>query len=451
MRRSTCFSHLSIPLSAVIALTLVAPPAVHAEIKGLTVLAAKDIGPFRGKGYREVEARMEGTAPGGAYAVPVTLAFPKEASDHNGFAIVDVINTVTIGKEQFVIGGGAFPVARRHMGDDFLFGTGNAYVGVIWDKNAVEALDNGTIATPADGYTILRDVAALARDPAAMLPAGAGAPPASAKVVAYGYSQTGSLLRAWYFDHLNTQGGAPTFDGALVAGAGGFCKKLDPPGDAVCEGPLADGGKVIVLSTETDAEWAGYLERGETADYRVVEIAGVSHIPAANADFRAHGLPDQNPVGFGPAFRAALVNLQAWLNGTEPPPSITIDLTDEAPKDLQGGPYRPAARDDDGNAEGGLRLPHMPIVLGDGTKAGAPLGRYDGLAWAHETSNIFFLISGTFTPFPPDKLEALYPDHKAYVAAVAAAAEDLVAKRYILPEDGAAYVEAAAQSDIGRR
>ena len=121
------------------------------------------------------------------------------------------------------------------------------------------------------------------------------------------------------------------------------------------------------------------------------------------------------------------------------------------PKDLQGGPYRPAARDADGNAKGGLRLPHMPVVLGDGGKAGAPLGRYDGLAWAHETSNIFFLISGTFTPFPPDKLEALYPNHKAYVAAVAAAAEDLVAKRYILPEDGAAYVEAAAQSDIGRR
>jgi hypothetical protein len=109
MMRSARFSHLSIPLSAAIALTLAAPPAVHAEIKALTVLAAKDIGPFHSKGYREVEARMEGTAPGGAYAVPVTLAFPKEAFHHNGFAIVDVINTVTIGKEQFVIGGGRFP------------------------------------------------------------------------------------------------------------------------------------------------------------------------------------------------------------------------------------------------------------------------------------------------------------------------------------------------------
>jgi hypothetical protein len=152
--------------AAAITLALTAPPPARAEIKDLTVLAAKDIGPFRGKVYREVEAQMKGSAPGGAYAVPVTLAFPKQASDHNGFAVVDVVNTITIGKEQFVLGGRPLPLARMHMGDDFLFGTGNAYVSVIWDKKAVEALGNGTIATPADGYTILRDAAALARNPA---------------------------------------------------------------------------------------------------------------------------------------------------------------------------------------------------------------------------------------------------------------------------------------------
>lgn len=445
------FSHLPVPLAAAIALTLAVPPAAQADIKGLTVLAAKSSGPFRGKVYREIEARMEGTAPGGAYAVPVTLAFPSAASDHNGFAVVDVINTVTIGKEQFAIGGRPFPLARIHMGDDFLFGTGNAYVGVIWDKDAVEALGNGAIAAPGDGYTILRDAAALARDPAAMLPAEAGAPPVSNKVVAYGYSQTGSLLRAWYFNHLNTQGGAPAFDGALVAGASGFCKNLDPPSDDICEGPLANGGKVIVLSTETDVEWTGYVERGETPHYRVLEVAGVSHIPASVADFRGHGLPEQNPVDFGPAVRAALVNLQAWLHGTEPPPSITIELTGEAPKDIQGGPYRPAARDADGNAKGGLRLPHMPVVLDDGRNAGAPLGRYDGLAWAYEKTNIFFFISGTFTPFPPEKIAALYPDHETYVAAVRAAAEDLVVRRHILAEDAQAYIDAAERSDVRRR
>jgi hypothetical protein len=433
-----------------IGLVHAAPPAAHAEITGLTVLAAKDIGPFRGKAYREVEARMEGSAPGGAYAVPVTLAFPKEASDHNGFALLDVINTVTIGKEQWVLGGQPYPVARIHMGDDFLFGTGNAYVGVIWDKIAVEALGNGTIAAPADGYTILRDAAGLARNPAQHLPANAGAAPASDKVVAYGYSQTGSLLRGWYAEKLNQAEGSPTFDGALIGGAGGYCRDLDPPGSALCAGPVGDGGKVISLLPETDVEWGGDAERAEHSDYRVIEIAGVSHIPVSAADFRGHGMPEQNPVGFEPVFRAALANLQAWLNGTEPPPSVAIELSDAPPRDLEGDPVRSAARDADGNAKGGVRLPHMPAVLEDGKKVGAPLGQYTGFAWDHEKSNFFFTISGTFRPFSPDELEALYPDHEAYVAAVTAAAEDLVAKRYILQEDAQAYIEAAKRSDAGK-
>ena len=115
------------------------------------------------------------------------------------------------------------------------------------------------------------------------------------------------------------------------------------------------------LLPETDAEWGGYAERGEHPDYRVVEIAGVSHIPVSAADFRSHGMPEQNPVGFEPVFRAALVNLQEWLNGRDDPPlSVAIELSDAPPRDFDGAPIRSAARDADGNAKGGVRLPHMP-------------------------------------------------------------------------------------------
>ncbi len=48
------------------------------------------------------------------------------------------------------------------------------------------------------------------------------------------------------------------------------------------------------------------------------------------------------------------------------------------------------------------------------------------------------------------KLSALYPDHEAYVSAIATSAQDLMAKRYILPEDAEAYIDAAKRSDIGR-
>jgi hypothetical protein len=161
-------------------------------------------------------------------------------------------------------------------------------------------------------------------------------------------------------------------------------------------------------------------------------------------------MPEQNPEGFKPVVRAALVNLQEWLNGREPPPSVAIELSESATRTFDGSPVRGAMRDDDGNAKGGLRLPHMPTVLDDGTKAGAPLGRYTGFAWDHEKSNFYFTISGTFTPFPEGKLRALYPTHEAYVSAVSLAAKDLVAKRYILQEDADGYIEAAGKSDIGQ-
>jgi hypothetical protein len=135
-RRRLMCAILASAFTAVIAVgpAAVTSPPARAEPSGLTVRTAKDIGPFRGKAYREVEAQLRSTAPGGAYAVPITLAFPKRVSDHNGFAIVDIVNTITIGKEQFVLGGQPLPLARGHMGDDFLFGKGNVYVGVIWDK-----------------------------------------------------------------------------------------------------------------------------------------------------------------------------------------------------------------------------------------------------------------------------------------------------------------------------
>jgi hypothetical protein len=63
---------------------------------------------------------------------------------------------------------------------------------------------------------------------------------------------------------------------------------------------------------------------------------------------------------------------------------------------------------------------------------------------------MFFTISGTFTPFPKEKLRALYPTRDAYVSAVSLAAKDLAAKRYILQEDADAYIEAAARSNIGQ-
>jgi hypothetical protein len=422
-----------------------------AELTHLVVTSSSDMGPFRGKSYREIQATMEGLAPGGAYSVPIVLAFPKTAADYNGFALIDVFNTVTVGNPKWVTGGRVFPVARQHMGDDYLFGNGNFYVGVLWDKVAAEFLRTGTITAPTDGYEILRDASFLARNPAAAhFPSGFTSPRAADKVIAYGYSQSGGILRGFYLRRLNTSKRELTFDGALIDGARGVCRYLDSPSPSGCEGLLSDGGKVIAINTETDSQWSGFNARGETADYRDIEVAGVSHLPVAVVDFRGFGAPRQNPVDAFPVSRAALTNLQLWLRGTDPPPSVYIALQEGPAGDLLGIPFKEALRDTDGNALGGVRLPHLQTGLDDGKTAGASLGTYRGLDLDFKDTNVFFLISGSFAPFSEDRLRALYPNHDAYVSAVSLAAKDLVVKRYILQEDADAYIEAAVRSPIGQ-
>lgn len=428
------------------------PLAASAEITELTIVDAADIGPFDGKPYREIDARLRGMAPGGSYEVPLTLAFPTKAADFDGVVVVDIVNTITLFMDGFKPAGGAFPMARVHMGDAFLFGRGNGYVAVNWDDEAVRKLGQGSIAARTDGYTVIRDAATVARYPSRYLPSSAGIEaPGQARTVAYGFSQTGGLLRGWFFDHLNTADGAPAFDGGISAGASGWCTDLANDDGKPCPGPVADGAKVISLLSEGDVEWGGVDERGESPDYRVIDIAGVSHIPATAADFRQQGMPAQNPVGFEPVVRAALVNMIDWLDGRDPPPSLALEVSDEPGALLMGEPLTSLVRDGDGNARGGLRLPHMPSRLTDGTPAGAPLGTYRGLALDRQEENIYFTISGTFTPFGPEKLAARYPDHAAYVAAVTAAANDLGERRYILPEDATAYIEAARSADVAGR
>ena len=82
-------------------------------------------------------------------------------------------------------------------------------------------------------------------------------------MIAYGYSQTGGLLRTSTATHANSTGGL-AFDGALYGGAGGFC--LDPTlvrsGFPCGDGPVSDGGKVIAFNGEGDASGSAIASAG---------------------------------------------------------------------------------------------------------------------------------------------------------------------------------------------
>ena len=84
----------------------------QAEISAVKVSSTTDAGSFRGRPYQRYDGRMEGTAPGGGYSVPVTVLLPANLSDGNGFSVVDVLNTVAVGKDS-VLGPDPLPLAHE--------------------------------------------------------------------------------------------------------------------------------------------------------------------------------------------------------------------------------------------------------------------------------------------------------------------------------------------------
>lgn len=418
-----------------------------ASVTGISVRSVRDLGTFAGKPYREAALQIRGTAPTGPYSVPAVVTYPLRASDANDAALVEPYNTVPYWFPDPRIPADPFTPARIVLSDEYVFGEGNVHIAVHWDEGAIEARGEGFMTAGSDGYQLLRDTAALVRSPgSAPYPPKFRRPPAASTVVATGYSGSSNFLRDFYLKGESEHGGM-AFDGALLLAPNATCASPDAPVAFYhCPGVITDGGEVLVVNTEADAEFAGFTERGHTRHYRVQELAGIAHIPSSIFDLRQVGQPEQNPVSAGPAFRAAHTNLLRWMKGARAPESRYLRLQDTPPTDLAGFPYIPARRDADGNALGGIRLPHMPSRK-HGRPAGAPLGTYTGLDL--QDPNGLHFLAGTFHPFSQARLNDLYPRHAVYVDRVRRAANRLLAERHILRSDRDAYIESAKRDRPG--
>jgi len=206
----------------------------------------------------------------------------------------------------------------------------------------------------------------------------------------------------------------------------------------------------------------------------------------------------QNPISPGPALRALLAALIEWVvAGKEPPPSRVprlLDGTLVVPSsraavgflEIPGVTYTGVASfrelydygpefdcgiistlppvstgrtystlvpkvDADGIDRAGIRLPDIAT----------PVGTYTGWNLLASAPKDECSAMGSFMPFARSKkeriaagdprlsLEERYATHSRYVDEVRAAAERLVTERLLLPEDAAAYVEAAKTRDLG--
>jgi len=230
-------------------------------------------------------------------------------------------------------------------------------------------------------------------------------------------------------------------------------------------------------------------------DVRIYMTNGAPH-GAAPSRHRTVTVHERNPLGVEAVQRAMLTNLDRWLTaGVEPPPSRVprIDRGEliTAAEHARRFPLIPGARDPgrnlqpprldlgpefwttgvfsvvpaipgdpwptlvpafdaDGNGIGGIRLPELAAPLGTyqgfnprATAAGAPdyLTRFDGSFWAFPVTEDERRRIGD----PRPSLEERYADHQNYVNRVAAVADELVAQRLLLAEDGAAVVELAGR------
>ncbi len=223
---------------------------------------------------------------------------------------------------------------------------------------------------------------------------------------------------------------------------------------------------------------------------RAYMLAGAPHASAWNMVVSRNpvcALP-LNPVSAGPALRALLTDLQAWIaDGVEPPSSrvptlaagTLVPAAEVYPVPIPGLKYHeqyaradwivpgtklPAVRGiypqylpragSDGNAIAGLRLPMLA----------APRATYTGwnpVVGAEGEQDLCTQLGGA-VPFaatraerdaagdPRPSLAERYPTPESYVDAVRAAAAHLVADRLLLPEDAEQAVDAARAGTLAR-
>jgi hypothetical protein len=211
---------------------------------------------------------------------------------------------------------------------------------------------------------------------------------------------------------------------------------------------------VLVFQTETDVGSAGYRQP-DTKRYRLWEVAGSAHYdhyglavgpsdvgdgqgavlnlaamqaPATDPNARFACTLPINAGGTHWVLNAAVHQLDRWVvTGTPPPVAPRLELTSTAPVTI--------ARDEQGNALGGVRSPHVdaPIAAVTGTRNGG---------------SRFCFLFGTTVPFTPEQLAALYPTHKQFASKWNQATRQAVNAGFLLEPDAKELRAAVAQSEI---
>jgi hypothetical protein len=267
----------------------------------------------------------------------------------------------------------------------------------------------------------------------------------------WGYSQTGMFLYT-YINAIHPlvlqSDGKPPYDGYLIGVANGpgqlnQCSAQIPQGNPRQQ--IKNAGVPVIRVMSQSDYLSGIAARRPDSDvapdlFRNYEIAGSAHATPDELNFAAspediiragRTVPamrcNEGPRSRFPnsiAFNAILQNLKLWAIKHIPPPRA------EPIKVEHGKPVL----DEFGNVLGGVRSPYVDV----------PTSTWFGSS----TGESFCFIAGHEAPFGRAQLKKLYPNHKAYVNAVAKNLSSLVSERFVTKADAKKLLEEAKRAPI---
>jgi len=292
----------------------------------------------------------------------------------------------------------------------------------------LDVTDGGKITDDSLCYDIFSQAAQAMRCPVGIDPMGG----LDVKLVlAIGASQSASRLTIYY----NSIHPLHNVVDAFYLLVGGFGTRTDL------------STKIFQVLSEFEVKLGAYRRIPNSANHHTWEIAGAAHSGYDSYLYRKpiglrEGItPSSIECGIKPVFsrtptvyalNAAYDHLVRWVkHGTPPPTAPLIELVSV------GGPGVPAviARDSYGNALGGLRLPAFDV----------PIATNNG---ADNTGPSFCLLYGYYKQFDAATLQALYPNHGAYVHAFKHSTYKALKAGYIVKEDAEEMIEDAVKADI---
>ncbi|PLT32715.1 alpha/beta hydrolase domain-containing protein [Bacillus sp. V5-8f] len=402
---------------------------------------------FEGKAARyNTEQSLETATPissGHPYKTRMLVRRPISSENFNGKVVVEWLN-VTSGynldamwmassehflREGYAYVGVSVQTVGVHRGEQ----PGELPTGLKkWSPErygTLDVTDGGTINDDSLSFDIYSQAAQAIRHPKGINPLGNLKPK---MILAAGASQSERYLVRYYNKiHPLTN----IFDGYMMYLGIGDKLRTDLK------------TKVIKVNTENDLISLGEVAaRQDDSDVlRTWEVAGTSHVGYQSWDYRLGLLerddlplpnlnvcnrPGLSRVPSGYVVNAAYEHLSKWIKaGISPPKGDRIQVETSSPVVI--------ARDSNGNALGGIRLPKHSVPTGTNTGMNSGAG--------------FCFLYGSHEPFSQEKLRTLYPNHGTYVSRVNKATNELLRQQgFLLEEDAKMIREDAAKSRIGK-